>query len=163
MSTTARFGLPLISAGQAQKEVCHNEALAVVDAVLHANVADEPLANPPAEPAPGESWLVAEEASGEWAGRDDSLATWTEGGWRFTAPVAGMTVWNRAAGCWLHWSGTDWADGWPVKAVTINGVQIVGQRQPDVPNPSGGTTIDTEARAAIELLIVTLKTHGLID
>jgi hypothetical protein len=36
MSTTARFALPLIAPGQAQKEVYHNEALTAVDAALHA-------------------------------------------------------------------------------------------------------------------------------
>ena len=163
MSTTARFGLPLIAAGQAQKELYHNEALATVDAALHASVDDEPSTDPPAEPIAGESWLVAAGGTGDWADRDDSLATWTEGGWRFTAPIAGMTVWNKAAGRWLHWSGTAWVAGWPVHTLLIDGDQVVGPRQPDVPSPSGGTTIDAESRAAIDLLIVTLKTHGLID
>lgn len=163
MSITARFALPLIAPGQAQKEVHHNEALAAIDAALQAAVEDEPSADPPTTPMEGESWLVASDAAAGWVGRDDSLATWTGGGWRFTQPVAGMTVWNKAAGHWLHWSGEEWEAGWPVQALLIDGQQIVGARQPDVPSPSGGTTIDAEARAAIDLLIVTLKTHGLID
>lgn len=163
MSTTARFALPLIAPGQAQKEVYHNEALTVTDAVLHPCVEDLPLADPPIEPQNGESWLVAGSATGAWAGRDDSLATWTGGGWRFAAPTPGMPAWNRSAGNWLHWSGSAWLAGWPVAALLIDGSQVVGPRQPDVPSPSGGTTIDAEARTAIDLLIVTLKTHGLID
>ena len=74
-----------------------------------------------------------------------------------------MTAWHKAAGHWLHWSGLAWVSGWPVELLSINGAQVVGARQPDIPSPSGGTTIDAEARAAIDLLIVTLKTHGLID
>lgn len=163
MSRTARFRLPLIAPGQAQKEVYHNEALAAVDAVLHACVDDEPSTEPPAEPVAGDSWLVAAGATGDWLDQDDSLATWTEGGWRFTMPIAGMTVWNGSAGHWLHWSGTSWVAGCPVQALLIDGDQVVGPRQPDIPSPSGGTTIDVEARAVIDLLIVTLKTHGLID
>lgn len=163
MSTTARFALPLIAPGQAQKEVHHNEALTAIDAALHACVEDMPLTDPPAGPADGESWLVATGATGAWADRDDSLATWTGGGWRFAAPVPGMTAWNRPAGNWLHWSGSEWVAGWPVAALLIGGEQVVGARQQDVPSPSGGTTIDVEARAAIDQLIVTLKTHGLID
>lgn len=163
MSTTARFALPLIAAGQAQKETYHNEALATIDAALQACVEEGPATDPPTDPAEGETWLVAEGAVGDWADRDDSLATWTGGGWRFTAPVPGMTVWDRAAGHWLHWSGAGWVAGWPVAALLIAGIQVVGERQPDVPSPSGGTNIDPEARAAIDLLIVTLKTHGLID
>ncbi len=163
MNTTARFALPLIAPGQAQKEVYHNEALTAIDAALHACVEDMPLGVPPTEPAEGESWLVADGASGSWAGRDDSLATWTGGGWRFTVPTPGMTAWNKATGRWLHWSGAAWDADWPVAALLIDGDQIVGARQADIPSPSGGTTIDAEARTAINLLIVTLKTHGLID
>lgn len=163
MSTTSRFALPLIAAGQAQKETYHNEALAAIDAAIHACVEAAAVTDPPTEPIEGESWLVAGGAIGDWAGQDDSLATWTGGGWRFTAPVPGMTAWNKAAGHWLHWSSVDWVVGWPVAALLIAGSQVVGERQPGVPSPSGGTNIDAEARAAIDLLIVTLKTHGLID
>ena len=42
-------------------------------------------------------------------------------------------------------------------------VGFVGARLPAVASPSGGTTIDTEARAAIAALIATLKSHGLTE
>ena len=163
MTTTARFALPLIAAGQAQKEIYHNEALAAIDAALHACVAEAPRADPPAEPEDGESWIVAA-GTGAWEGQDDSLATWTAGDWRFAQPVPGMMAWNRATGCWAHWSGATWITGdWPVGSLRIDGEQVVGPRQPDIPNPSGGTIIDAEARFAIGQLIVTLKSHGLTD
>ena len=139
------------------------EGLVAAEEELHASVEGGPSTNPPTAPFEGESWLVAEGAVDDWAGRNDSLATWTAGGWRFTAPVPGMTAWDKAAGCWLHWSGTTWLAGWPVEALIVGGEQVVGARQPDIPSPSGGTTIDVEARTAIDLVIVTLKTHGLID
>jgi Protein of unknown function (DUF2793) len=161
---TARFALPLLAPGQAQKEVYHNEALALIDAALHASVTGAPQAVPPAAPDDGQSWIVATDATEAWEGQDDSLATWTAGGWRFMRPIDGMMVWNSDAGCWMHWSGTAWiAEDWPVASLWIAGEQVVGPRQPDIPNPSGGTTIDAQARAAIDLLIVTLKSHGLID
>ena len=163
MTTTARFALPLLAPGQAQKELNHNEALAAVDALLHAGVQGV-AADPPVSPEPGEAWIVDADATGAWEDQVDSLAIWSAGGWRFLAPVSGMIVWNSEAGCWSHWPGLAWVHGdWPVGTITIAGDQIVGPRQPDVPSPSGGTTIDTEARAAIDLLIVTLKSHGLID
>lgn len=164
MTMTARFALPLIAPGQAQKELHHNEALAAIDAALHACVEEPPAATPPASPVSGATWIVASGGSGAWEGKDDSLATWTAGGWRFVAPVPGMTAWIRSTGCWAHWSGTAWIeDAWPVGSLVIDGEQVVGTRQPDIPSPSGGSTIDAEARAAIDLLIVTLKSHGLID
>lgn len=162
--SSARFGLPLILPGQAQKELFHNEALALIDAALHAAVEGAPQALPPAEPEEGACWLVAAGASGAWAGRDGSLAAWTSGGWRFIAPQAGMSVWDKAAGFFRRWSGTEWTAGEvPAARIVIGGRQVVGARQPGVPSPSGGTIIDAEARAAIEAITVALRSHGLID
>ncbi|MGE0180226.1 MAG: DUF2793 domain-containing protein, partial [Sphingomonas sp.] len=153
MTTTARFTLPLIAPGQAQKELHHNEALAAIDALVHASIKGA-ATDPPADPAPGDAWIVAAEATGLWSGQSDSLAAWTAGGWRFLQPVAGMTAWNQSAGCWAHWSGAEWIQGaWPVATLIIDGEQVVGPRQPDIPSPSGGSTIDLEARSAIDLLI----------
>jgi hypothetical protein len=162
--TSARFALPYILPGQAQKEAFHNEALTLVDAALHAAIEADPEPDPPADPAPGQGWIVGADASGAWAGKEDALAVWTAGGWRFVAPLPGMLVWNKAASLWHHWSGTAWSDGsLPAAALTIGGEQIVGPRLADVPSPSGGTTIDAEARAAIDAVIATLRSHGLID
>ena len=164
MSSTARFQLPFILPGQAQKEVHHNEALTRIDLSLHATVEEEPLALPPSAPQIGQSWIVAAGASGDWSERDQQIAGWTEGGWRFITPRPGMTAWNRAQGVWLYWNGVGWSDGeWPATRVVIAGQQVVSERQPAVPSPSGGTTIDEEARAAIDAIIATLLSHGLTD
>jgi len=162
--TSARFAFPLILPGQAQKEVFHNEALAAIDAALHACVEEAPRADPPAAPDPGQSWLVGEAATGAWEGKEGALASWTDGGWRFVSPVPGMLVWNIDPGYWLHWTGSGWSDGsLPAAALVIAGQQVVGPRLPDVPSPSGGTIIDVKARAAIDAVIETLKSHGLIE
>ena len=162
--TTARFALPFILAGQAQKEAFHNEALALVDAALHACVAGDPSDVIPSDPAPGDSWIVGASAPGSWAGKGGQLATWTEGGWRFVAPVPGMTVWKVDAGYRLYWTGAAWSDGnWPAAALTIDGQQVVGSRLGAISSPSGGTIIDVEARAAVDAVIVALRTHGLIE
>lgn len=162
--TSPRLFLPFLVPGQAQKEAFHNEALATLDSVVHAAVEDGPAGSPPAEPLEGESWIVGAGATGAWAGRDAAIATWSAGGWRFTAPPPGMLAWNKAAGLWLHWDGAAWSDGrLPASALTIDGLQVVGPRQPGIASPSGGTTIDAEARAAVSALIATLKSHGLIE
>jgi hypothetical protein len=162
--TSARFALPLLLPGQAQKEAFHNEALTLLDAALHACVAGDPTSDIPPDPMPGESWIVASAPSGAWAGKAGSLATWTEGGWRFTAPVPGMTAWNIDSGYRLLWTGAGWSNGeWPVSRLTIGGQQVVGERLETVPSPSGGTIIDVEARAAVDAVIVALRTHGLIE
>ena len=162
--TSARFALPFILPGQAQKEAYHNEALSLIDAALHAAVEEEPLATPPPAPEGGQCWIVGDGATGAWAGKGDALACWTGGGWRFVAPLSGMLAWNIDLECWLHWSGEGWSDGnIPASRFTIGGQQVVGPRLPDVPSPSGGTIIDAEARDAVDALIATLKSHGLIE
>lgn len=161
---SARFALPFLAPGQAQKEIFHNEAISAIDGALHACVEAVSPDDPPSAPMVAQSWIVGSAAGGAWAGHEDNLAVWTSGGWRFIVPVAGMIVWNKAEAHWVYWTGTDWMNGiWPVAALAIAGQQVVGPRLSTIANPSGGTTIDTEARTAVESVIVALKTHGLID
>jgi len=163
-NATDRFQLPYILPGQAQKELFHNEALARLDAALHPAVEEGPLAVEPSAPLTGQGWIVAAGATGAWSGMDGRIATFTEGGWRFVTPPPGMAAWNKAAGLWLVFDGTLWNDGTlPAAALTVNGQQVVGPRRPAIASPSGGATIDVEARAAIDVLIATFMSHGLTD
>ena len=162
--TSARFALPFILPGQAQKEVFHNEALSLIDAALHAAAEGETSTPPIAEPQAGRSWLVGAGATGAWAGQENHIATWTSGGWRFCRPVAGMLVWDKSLDAWRFWNGTVWSAGeLPAAKLMIGGVQVVGPRQPAVSSPSGGTIIDAESRAAVASIIATLMSHGLIE
>lgn len=162
-NASVRFDLPYILAGQAQKEWFHNEALALIDAALHP-ASEGTLASPPASPALGQAWIVGADAMGDWAGKTGQLAVWTEGGWRFVAPVMGMSVWDKAAGVARRWTGEAWSGGELAgSALLVGGLQVVGARGPAIASPSGGTTIDAEVRAAVEAVIVALKSHGLID
>jgi hypothetical protein len=155
-NATDRFQFPFILPGQAQKELFHNEALALVDAALHPAVETAPVADAPMAPAPGQSWIVASAALGAWAGKEGHIANFTEAGWRFIAPQPGMMAWNKAAGLWLIFDGLAWTEGvLPATALVINGQQVVGPRRAAIASPSGGGTIDVEARAAINEIIAT--------
>jgi len=112
--TTIRHGLPLLQAGQAQKEVTHNEALALLDLLAHPAVETHTLATPPAAPQPGQMWIVGTAATEAWAGQDGALALWTGGGWRFAPAREGMLAWVKAAQTFAWRDGTQWrTDGWP--------------------------------------------------
>jgi hypothetical protein len=75
-----------------------------------------------------------------------------------------MSAWNKAASLPLLWDGEEWRDGeLRCASLRVGGVQVVGERQPAVPSPSGGTIIDAEARAAINALTAALMSHGLIE
>ncbi|HEX8307912.1 MAG TPA: DUF2793 domain-containing protein [Allosphingosinicella sp.] len=162
--TTPRFALPFILPGQAQKELFHNEALTRIDLALHPAVEGPPGDAPPSAPSAGECWIVAPAATGEWSGRDNMLAIWTEGGWRFLAPRPGTSAWNKASAVPLLWDGSQWGAGELACAgLVVNGVKVVGERLPGVASPSGGTIIDAEARIAINALTAALMSHGLIE
>ena len=92
------------------------------------------------------------------------LAMWSEAGWRFLAPTPGTSAWNKPEGVPLLWDGAGWLEGELACAgLRVGGLRVVGERQPAVPSPSGGTIIDAEARAAIDALTAALMSHGLIE
>ncbi|KKW91029.1 DUF2793 domain-containing protein [Sphingobium chungbukense] len=163
MDATFRWALPKLFAGQAQKELFHNEALTRIDMLLHGAAASADESAPPAAPAIGDCWIVAAGASGDWAGREGMVACWTEGGWRFVTPRAGLSLWVVDRGYAMRHEGAGWADA-PVRedGLYVAGDRIVGGRGPGIADPSGGATVDGEARSAIGAILHALRTHGLI-
>ena len=141
-SASPRFGLPLLFAGQAQKEVFVNEAHALTDALLHPAIEGE-ADDPPAAPEEGECWLIGDTPSGAWTDHAGELASYQAGGWVFAAPRDGLRVLDRSTGQDIRYLG-DW-------------------HRPAAPaDPAGGTTVDAEARAAITDLIAALVAAGLL-
>jgi len=141
-AATPRFSLPLLFSGRAQKEFYVNEAHALADALLHAACQGE-ASEPPATPANGEAWLVGSGATGAWAGEDGKLACYQAENWLFAVPNDGMRLFDRSTGQMLLYRG-----GW---------------KRPATPAaPSGGTTVDTEARAAIADLVSALTQAGIL-
>lgn len=78
-SASPRHALPLLFAGQSQKEVIVNEALLAADILLHPAI-EAVASSPPAAPANGQCWLVGTAATGAFAGQTDRIAAWSEGG-----------------------------------------------------------------------------------
>jgi hypothetical protein len=141
-SATPRLSLPLLFSGQSQKEFFVNEAHALIDVLLHAAIEGE-VDTPPATPAEGECWLVGEAPGGAWADHSGSLASYQSGGWVFIAPREGLRAFDRATGQEVLYRG-----GW--------------QRPATPPDPTGGTTVDVEARVAISALVEVLITSGIL-
>ena len=110
MSDTPLIGLPLLEASQAQKHVTHNEALLLLDAVLHLAVISRVLAAPPASPGEGDRYLVAASATGAWLGHSGHIAFREAGSWRFAIPKAGWRLWVQAESLFLLFDGTVWID-----------------------------------------------------
>jgi hypothetical protein len=165
MEMTPRLGLPLLVAGQVQKEVFLNEALALADLLVAGSVEPAPIASPPASPTTGTLYRVAAAgASGAFAGQEGKLAGWTEGGWRFVAPVEGMRLTERGSGLELAYRDGLWTSGsLRASEVLIGGQRVLGARQAAVADPAGGTVVDTQGRLAITQILAALRAHGLIE
>lgn len=141
-SATSRFALPLLHSGQAQKEVFVNEALALTDTLLHCTVEGEAIV--PAENAlEGQAWLIGTGASGEWADHDDEIAVRRGAAWAFIEPRDGMRLFDLSAGRELLFFGF-----WRKASLPVE--------------PLGGSSVDGEARAAINDLVAALQALGIL-
>lgn len=162
--TTARHGLPLLSAGQAQKEVTHNEALTMADQLMNPVAEQFGLETPPGGPQPGQTWIIGAAPTGDWAGRDGQIACWTPGGWRYVQPFEGLHIWLMDQRLWARREANGWSIG-EVSAgeIRIGGVRVLGTRQPPIVEPAGGTTIDEAARTALAAVLQALRAHGIIS
>jgi Protein of unknown function (DUF2793) len=141
-SASPRFGLPLLFAGQAQKEAFVNEAHLLVDSLLHCSVEGEASA-PPVAPAEGEGWIVGAAPTGSWAGQAAKLAFRQAGNWLFADPRDGMAVLDRSSGQLRRF-----LDGWQIADEPVS--------------PSGGSVIDVQAREAITGLIAAMRISGIL-
>lgn len=97
MQNTGRFELPLIMPSQAQKHVTHNEALTLLDGLVHLVIKTAGDTAPPVGAAVDDTFLVGAPASGVWFGQAGKLAFNTDAGWRFAAPVRGVIAFFAAA------------------------------------------------------------------
>lgn len=109
MSSTARLNIPMIAASQAQKEITHNEALTVLDALSHLAVLDRNLTAPPAA-SDGDSYIVASGGSGDWTGQDGKIAHYADGAWTFLAPFMGLIAFIADEGTLTVYTASGWAD-----------------------------------------------------
>lgn len=139
---SARFDLPFLFSGQAQREFYVNESLVRIDALLHPAV-DSELAAPPAAPAKGQAFIIAANPTGDWTGRAGQVASWDGQQWTYLVPRAGMRVYETTTRLVLHFR-TAW------------------ERPTSVANPQNGTMVDVEARSAITQLLDVLRKQGLV-
>ena len=134
MDMTPRLKLPYIAPQQAQKQVTYNEAMRMLDTLVHPVVKSRSLATPPGSPAEGDAYLVAASPTGGWSGKAGKLAVFVDGGWLFHAPLDGWLLYvedddqfvQRQAGVWSPLLAStadlsDYAEGTWTPAITFGG------------------------------------------
>ena len=107
--TTPSLALPLIAAGPAQKHVTHNEALALLDALVQLAVLDKDRTAPPPDPTEGDRYLIAvSDPSGAWAGWAGRIVRFQDGAWLALRPRAGWLAWVADEAELYTFTGTAW-------------------------------------------------------
>ena len=107
--STPRFALPYIQASQAQKEVTHNEALLMVDALVSLSLEDRHLSAPPVSPQNGQVWFINGAGSGTWNGQSSKLAHYDSGQWYFYVIPDGLRAWIKDEAGYFVYSGGSWS------------------------------------------------------
>ena len=107
--TTTRLQLPFIMAAQAQKHVTHNDALRLLDGLVHLTVLDGDLSTPPASPDDGVAYIVPVGATGEWAGWDGDIAYRADGAWFRLIARPGYLAWVQDEDALYVLASSGWA------------------------------------------------------
>lgn len=126
--------------GHAQKEFTINQSFAVLDVLLSGSV-EATRADPPTDAEDEQCFLIAPNATGDWAGHAGQIAARVAGGWHFIEASEGMEIYDRAAGQKRIFK-SEW------------------QGPPTPSQAVGGEVVDVEARALIDQLIGSLCSAG---
>jgi len=107
---TPRLSLPYVAAGQAQKHIIVNEALARLDGLVQLAVESRSVAAQPASPGDGVIWILPVSVTGPvWGGKTANLmARFEAGAWEFLDPNAGCMAWVKDEGQALVFDGAVW-------------------------------------------------------
>jgi hypothetical protein len=118
MTTTPKFGIPLISGQQNQPEVTHNQMVVVMQALAGGAIAEQNA--PPGSPTEGDCYIVGAIPTGAWSGHAHAIAIYF-GGWLFvpgfdndgviipmTAAQNGLSIFNNDTGELWAWQTSSW-------------------------------------------------------
>ena len=164
MTTTSNYGITLLEAAQAQKEVTINEALAIIDAALKGAVLDKDLAIPPGSPIAGDAYIVAASPTGAWSGKAKSIA-YFDSVWRFITPQTNMRVWVSDESATYMYNGTAWAIS-TVSSITGNAATATALQTARTINGvsfDGTANITISASADAGLLTGTTLASGVVN
>ncbi len=89
---TRNLKLPLLVPNQSGKEFTHNEALIIIDSLIH-NVVIDILNTPPTELNVGNKYIIGANAGGDFKNKENQIAIYDENGWKFVEVQNGYFVW----------------------------------------------------------------------
>lgn len=107
MANSPRLGLPYLVAGQAQKELSHNDALNDLESLAQISVINRTTSTPPATPSDGDSYIIGASPTGAWAGNANAVASYYSG-WRIKPAKTGWIAYVQAEAVLVIFDGTAW-------------------------------------------------------
>ena len=94
--STPNLGLETVPSNSLQPSIPLNDALQLIDALLHLTIVDKDLSKPPTttDTDIGKRWIVAASPTDAWAGHEKDIALCTGANlWRYIQPKDGMRAW----------------------------------------------------------------------
>ncbi len=155
---TPNLKLPYIMAAQAQKHVTHNEAVRMLDCLVHLMVLSRALAVPPTSPADGDRYIVAASPTGAWLGQTATIAAFQDGAWIFYVPKEGVAAWVANEDILVAYSGAAWVPVSPAPAVVA--AALANQPVQNVSQLGISATADTTNRLSVNAPATLLNHAG---
>lgn len=78
---------------------------------FHLSVKSRTEAAPPGSPVAGDSYIVADDATGAWAGRDGAVAVWSGVSWEYGTPRIGWLAYIEDEEKLSVYKSTGWSAG----------------------------------------------------
>ena len=101
---TPKIGLQILTESQEDKELTVNANSYRLDAIVNGVLAQQ--TTPPGSPASGDAYIVSATATGAWAGQENKIAFFYNGGWTFIAPASGLCVFLLGTPSIVYYSGS---------------------------------------------------------
>ena len=108
LTATPRLALPFLQAGQALKNITHNEALQRLDASHYLSCSDMAANDLPDEPAANRAVIISETPAASISDRAGQIAVFIANSWIWFTPTSGWTIWDEAAATLRIFNGESW-------------------------------------------------------
>ena len=107
-TATARLDLPFLQAGQALKNITHNEALQRLDSGLYLSCSNMGATSLPDNPAEDLVLLVSHSPDITLSDRIGQIAVFTANGWVWFTPKPGWSLWDETEQTLRIYNGESW-------------------------------------------------------
>ncbi len=132
MQNSPKLSLPYILPSQAQKHVTHNEALRMLDGIVHISFIERDMSTPPVAPAEGDCYTISDTPTGDWSLHPKEVACFQDGAWMFSIPKTGWLAWDQNSQEITVWDGANWiqASKIPSNIANLDGLGILAAPDP---------------------------------